>query len=206
MPIGNIDDLSKRAFQTLQQCDLVLCEDTRETNKFLSNFSLNLNLVSYIGNKNAANKALALLRQGANVGVICDRGMPCISDPGSDLVKFFRAHGIEIDCIPGPSSITTAFALSGYHGGFIFHGFLPRNENAVLKIAESLVNLNYNIIFFEAPFRMQETLKLLAQVFQNRNITIAKDLTKTYQKIYQGKIEEFLNTNFQGECVLIISY
>lgn len=206
VPIGNYEDLSPRALSCLEKCDLILCEDTRESALLLSNFGLKKNLISYVGSFNKAiMQAKKFIHEKKMVGLISDRGMPCISDPGARIVSDFIKLGINVNCIPGPSSLDTAFCLTGYFGSFIFHGFLPRKIGDIKKVLMQISSLNYNLIFFESPLRLKKTLEIFAEFFENRNITIARELTKKYQKVHQGTIKELLEQDFKGECVIIVS-
>lgn len=206
LPIGNFDDFSSRGLNALKECDLILCEDTRSAIILMKNFNLlDKELISYVGSWNkaiaTAEKTFAL---GKKVALICDKGMIGVCDPGAKVVAHFRKSGVLIDCVPGPSAATTAFALSGYFGSFIFHGFLPRKKNDTVKLIEQLSQLPYNLIFFESPLRLNESLSTIAKTLPGIEITIARELTKTYQEVLQGKIEDFINHEFKGECVLII--
>lgn len=208
LPIGNYADISPRALDTLKNAQLILCEDTRESNILLLNFGIQQKkLISYIGSYNTAiNSAKRAINDGIDVVLICDRGMPCISDPGASIVNILRKNGAKIVCVPGPSAVTTAFAMTGYTGSFIFHGFLPRKEGEIRKLLVQLLALDYNIIFFESPIRLENTLKIFAQIIPEREITLARELTKTYEQILQFQISECekYKQNFKGECVLII--
>jgi 16S rRNA (cytidine1402-2'-O)-methyltransferase len=205
VPIGNIDDFSFRAIKTLQSCNYIVCEDTRETKFILSHFDIKATLIPYTPrNPNTLEGVLNLLSSGKNLAFVCDRGMPCISDPGSSLVRDLKSKGVRIHCIPGPSSVTTAFSLSGYSGGFIFHGFLPRKTSEIIEICKNLCDLDYNIVFFEAAVRLNKTLETFSDIFGDRNITIARELTKPFEEIIQGSAIELKNIQFKGECVVII--
>lgn len=209
VPIGNYSDLSPRAAACLKSAGLVLCEDTRESGKLLLNLGVQTRCISYIGSFNAAMLAAKKeMENGNDVALISDRGMPCISDPGADIIKHFRLHGFHITCIPGASAATTAFALTGYAGPFIFHGFLPRKRGDIIKVADKLRDLNYHIIFFEAPNRVLETLTILSSIFPGHEVTLARELTKTYQEVLQFKIEDAPKheAHFKGECVIIIKH
>jgi 16S rRNA (cytidine1402-2'-O)-methyltransferase len=205
LPIGNYEDCSIRVINFLKQVPLIICEDTRVTKHLLLSLGIECETISYISAKETAfRKASKLIAHGKDVAFVSDRGMPCISDPGAKAVEHFRSLNIKVECLPGPSALTVAIALTGYSGGFIFHGFLPRKKSEILKVANMLGSMPYHIVFFEAPFRMKKTLELLSTIFEGREITIARELTKTYEEIIQGKIEDIAKRDFQGECVLII--
>jgi len=206
VPIGNILDISSRAIEFFSSCDAILCEDTRETEYVLNQININKPLLAYGGGRQEKNKqkAIDMMQKGSAIGFVCDRGMPGISDPGACLVEEVRKLGIEIICAPGVSSVTTAFAMSGYSGGFIFHGFLPRKEIEILTIISKLAPLDYNLIFFESRFRLKKTLEIFEKVLNEREIVLAKDLTKTTEKILKGPIFKLINEKFLGEYVIII--
>lgn len=206
VPIGNIDDISPRAIECLKKQEIILCEDTRASSILFMNFSIQARLISHVGSyHHAITKASEQIESGKDIALVCDRGMPCISDPGASIVSHFRERNIKIECIPGASALTTAFSMTGYTGGFIFHGFLPRKPGAILKIANTLKDLDYNIIFFESPIRIKNTLILLKTAYADRSITIARELTKKYESIVQGTIDEVLKHEILGECVIVIS-
>lgn len=206
-PIGNFEDISYRAIKVLKTLDYIMCEDTRETKYILSHFNIDAKCIAYNSKtQESIDFAENKLKEGKSIGFVSDRGMPTISDPGSRLISELKNREIKyITCIPGPSSITTAFALSGYSGNFIFQGFLPRKESQILKLAEQLNSLeDYNIIFFESPIRLQKTLKILSTVFSERKLTLCKDLTKTFEKVCEKSWEAAIKDDYKGEHVIII--
>lgn len=202
VPIGHYDDLTFRALKILQTVDLILCEDTRETKKLLDNFFIKNNLISYISSSNYLVKVLEILNNGGDVGFVSDRGMPCISDPGADIVRYLRELNFHISIIPGVSSITTAFALTGLKGGFFFHGFLPKTKGNMLKIFQKLTKTNH--IFLESPYRIYKTLKILEECYPESIIYIVRELTKTYEEILIGTSKELLEKEIKGELVLVL--
>jgi len=205
MPIGNFDDLTPRALSGLKNCSLVLCEDTRASMVFFKYFGITAPLVSYVGNYDKSIKmAVAETQNGLNVGLICDRGMVGISDPGAKVVAHLRKENIKIECMPGVSSLTTAFSLSGYFGSFIFHGFLPRKKNETTELLKHLGTLDYNLVFFESALRLQKSLEIFDEILPGREITIARELTKPYEEIIQGYPKDLKNLELKGELVLIL--
>lgn len=211
VPIGNYEDLSMRALTALKENDLILCEDTRETQKLLFNFGLvSKKLISYMGSYDfACSFAKDALSKGKSVVLVSDRGMPCISDPGAKIVNHIKALGFDITCIPGPSAVDAAFCLSGYSNQFIFHGFLPRKDGDIKKICNNLkpmLDLGYNLIFFEAPNRLEKTFELFEEVFPLSKITLAREITKTHEEILEFAANDWKKNKekFKGECVIII--
>lgn len=201
VPIGNYSDITFRALNTLKLVDLVICEDTKETKKLLDNFLIRKDLVSYIGS-NIYEKVFNLLKSGKDVALVSDRGMPCISDPGAEVIQYFRKINANIIIIPGVSAPITAFALIGLKGGFNFHGFLPKKKGDIINIINNLTNKNY--IFFESPYRIKKTLTIFREYLPERIIYIARELTKTYEELLIGTSEELLTKEIQGEIVLIL--
>ncbi len=201
MPIGNFEDITLRCLAKLKTAQLILCEDTRETSKALSFFGIQANLVSYIGSYDKAISLMkSLIAQNQDVILVSDKGMPCISDPGTKIINIARKMNIGIECLPGVSAVTTAYALTGYSKGYAFYGFVN-----LIKLKEILsLSLNLNLIFYESAIRLPKFLNAIHQINENIEITLCKDLTKKYQDIKQGKIVDFINENFQGEFVIII--
>lgn len=204
VPIGNYQDITFRALETLKKVDLILCEDTRETQYLLNEFLIKKNLVSYVGSKDFAyKKALEIIEQGKSIGVVSDRGMLGISDPGAELVSFFRSLTFNVEIIPGVSAVTAAFSLAGLNGGFNFIGFLPRKESAVKREIANQLQYNNNLMFFESSHRISKTLKIISSVVDGE-IYILRELTKTYQEVLVGGALELAAKEIKGEIVVII--
>lgn len=211
VPIGNYEDLSMRGLAALKSSDLILCEDTRETQKLLLNFGIvEKKLISYMGSYDfACSASKNAISNGHDVVVVSDRGMPCISDPGAKIVNHIKALGFDITCIPGPSAVDAAFCLSGYSNQFIFHGFLPRKDGDIKKICvnlEPMLALGYNLIFFQAPNRLEKTFEIFQEIFSSSKITLARELTKTHEQILEFAANDWKKNQaqFKGECVIII--
>lgn len=204
-PIGNYNDITYRALEILKKVDLLLCEDIRETSKLLDNFLIKKELISYIGSSNLAyKKTQDLINIGKNVGLVSDRGMPCISDPGADFIRYFRNLKFEIEIIPGVSAVTTAFTLAGKNGGFYFYGFLPKKKNSIKSLIIDLLKLETTLIFFESPYRIKNTLKIISEIIPNKEIQIMREMTKTYKEHLVGTAKELMVNEIKGELVLII--
>ena len=216
-PIGNFDDISLRAIKLLETVEILLCEDTRKTKKLLSHLNINRkNLVSYNDN-NAANKRphiISKLLSKTTIGIVSDAGTPLISDPGYKLVKECYLNNIKVTHAPGPSSIINGLILSGLPTNqFYFGGFVSYKKN--LKKKQFLATQTYAMtgIWFDTCLRISNTLKVMHEVFGNRKISIARELTKTYEEIISSDLNNILNiidkrkknyNPLKGEIILIV--
>lgn len=214
-PIGNLKDITYRALETFKLVDLIASEDTRHTKGLLSHFSIEKKqfAVHQHNEKASAQKIIEYLKVGKNIALVSDAGTPNISDPGGLIVKEVSAAGFEIIPIPGVSAVTTAYSVSGMeHVSFYFHGFLPTTSSQRFKIFESLQSQSCPIIFYEAPHRIIKTLNDMANFFgSQQEIMVARELTKTFESIYRGKVSEVKaiiesDINFQkGEFVILVT-
>lgn len=212
-PIGNLQDITIRALQTLVSADLILCEDTRVSSILLHNFKITkkkLIIYNDYSEQFTRSKILNNILQGLSVAIISDAGTPLISDPGYKLVKFLRENSQKVICIPGPSSLTASLSISGIAcDNFIFLGFLPNTKISKQKKLKSLPN-NFSFVFFEVANRIIQTLEILKEDFANRTIFIARELTKIHEEGLFGspyEILEIFNQNPQkirGEFVVIV--
>jgi 16S rRNA (cytidine1402-2'-O)-methyltransferase len=187
-PIGNLEDTSFRAINTLRNVGLIAAEDTRTTRKLLQRYGVNTPLLSYYKDNEIAriDRILNELEKH-DVALVSEAGTPVISDPGQALVKAVVQAGIGVISIPGPSSITTAIALSGFPADqFISLGFLPRRRSARLKLWTNLAQVGYTIVFFEAPHRIKASLQDMADSLGERNIVICRELSKRYEEVIRG--------------------
>ena len=213
-PIGNLNDMTKRAIETLKEVDIILCEDTRTSMKLLNNFNIKNKLMSYhkYNEQEQTKNIIKLLKQDKNIAIITDAGTPCISDPGYILVKEARENNIAVIPIGGISALITALSASGIETDkFTFQGFFPRETKEKTKLLEELNKTNIKVhIFYESPKRIIKTLEYLKNNLDIEKISIFKELTKLHEKNYYGTLEEVLNklqneekTN-QGEYTFII--
>lgn len=210
-PIGNMEDITLRCIRTLKEVDMIAAEDTRRTIKLLNRYEINKPMISYHEhNKISKGKEiLTLLQEGKNIALVSDAGMPCISDPGEDLVKLCVEKGIDIIPIPGASASFTALSISGLSTKyFTFEGFLPVKGKERRERLERLAQEEKTMILYEAPHRLLTTLKDLTKVLGNRNISISRELTKKFEETIRtdlkGAIDEFSTRNIKGEFVLVI--
>jgi 16S rRNA (cytidine1402-2'-O)-methyltransferase len=214
-PIGNLSDLSARARQALEEADLIAAEDTRHTLGMLQAIGISKPMVSL----HAYNEGqrvpdlLERLRAGAVIALVSDAGTPLLSDPGFELVSAASAAGFEVRAIPGPSAITAALAVAGLPTSrFCFEGFLPSRSRERRTELARLARETRTLVFFEAPHRIAETLADLVSEFGGeRRAVVARELTKTHETIYRGKLSELAqqaanDANFQrGEITLVVS-
>jgi 16S rRNA (cytidine1402-2'-O)-methyltransferase len=214
-PIGNLNDLSTRAHQALAEADLVAAEDTRHTLGMLQTMGISKPMVSL----HAYNEGqrvpdlLARLVAGEVISLVSDAGTPLLSDPGYELVSAAANAGIEVRVIPGPSAITAALAVAGLPTTrFCFEGFLPSRSRERRSVLARLAGETRTLVFFEAPHRIAETLADMVSEFgSERRAVVARELTKTHETIYRGKLSELVelsgkDANFQrGEITLVVS-
>ena len=202
---GNLGDISNRALNILEKVSLVACEDTRQTRKIMSKYTFTNNLISFhkYNSNNKSTKIINLLKSGESVALVSDAGMPSICDPGEELVKDARSNGINITCIPGPSAIITALALSGLPSSrFTFKGFLPKKKCEREKILHEISKSDMTTILFESPHRLKKTLnELKCFLGGEREIQISRELTKKFEEHIGNNINEVIN-HFEGKEVL----
>ena len=210
-PIGNLGDMTLRAIDTLKNVDVILAEDTRQTLKLLNHFDIQKHLISYHRHNedDKINKVVELLDSGKNLALVSDAGMPVISDPGQNLIKYLIENNYDIVTIPGVTAVITAIVKSGFDSTrFTFEGFLSVNKKQRKARLESLVNEIRTMVFYEAPHKILATLKDMYEYFGDRNICIARELTKLHEEYLQlsilEAIEKIESVGIKGEIVLII--
>lgn len=210
-PIGNLSDLSPRAVETLESVDFIAAEDTRVTLKLLNHFGIKKSMVSYFEhNKRERGEIIcARIEQGENCAIVTDAGMPCISDPGEDLVKLCEERGIKTVVIPGPSAVISALAVSGLSTGrFTFEGFLSVNKKSRADHLKSLANEHRTMIFYEAPHKLPQTLRDLYANFGDRKLTIVREITKIHEEVIRtttkNAAENLSDGSVKGEIVLVL--
>lgn len=210
-PIGNLSDMTFRAVDVLKEVDFVACEDTRVSAKLLSYFEIKKPLVSYYehNTKVSGEKIVERLANGENCAVITDAGMPCISDPGEDLVKDCYKNGIKVEVVPGPSAVISALAISGQATSrFSFEGFLSTTKRNRYEHLASVKEDSRTLIFYEAPHKLLSTLKDMLEFLGDRNISLCRELTKIHETVMQMTLSEaveyYTANNPKGEYVLVI--
>ena len=208
-PIGNYDDMTFRSVETLKNVDYIFCEDTRVTKVLLSHFNILTPLKNYhIFNEDVvSDEIINLLKEGHNIALVSDAGLPCISDPGYLVASLAIKEGFKVISLPGASASLTALIASGLPcDKFYFNGFLNSRQSQRIKDLNSLKDKKETLIIYEAPHRIHETLKDMFDVLGNRRIVIARELTKHYEEYTRGTLEELQNEelNLKGEMVLIV--
>jgi len=188
-PIGNLEDLSFRALRALKEADRIACEDTRHTRRLLDHYGIEKPLISY-HEHNENERAAELLReleQGRTIALVSDAGTPLIADPGYRLVHAARERGIPVSPIPGPSAIMAALSASGLAtDAFLFAGFLPAKASARRRALESWRTLEATLVFYEAPHRVVESLRTIAEAMGDRRVVVARELTKIHEEFLDG--------------------
>jgi 16S rRNA (cytidine1402-2'-O)-methyltransferase len=210
-PIGNLGDMTRRAAETLAAVDLVAAEDTRRSGRLLDGLGIRKPLISlFEGNERERTpELLARLREGADIAVVTDGGMPSISDPGFRLVRACAEEGIEVRVVPGPSAVIAALVVSGMPTDrFVFEGFLPRKQGERERRLAELATDRRTLIVFESPLRVQILMRDVLVAFGDRQIVIARELTKLHEEVIRGSVSEVLSklgeAELKGEVVAVI--
>ena len=210
-PIGNLKDITLRSLEVLENADVIAAEDTRQTIKLLNHFNIKKTLISYHmhNEQGKSDEILNRLREGENIALVSDAGMPGISDPGSVIVKKCIEEGLDFEVLPGATAFATALIYSGLDSSaFTFRGFIPRDTKSRKSVVEELKNQKETLIFYEAPHRLLSTLTFLLDSFGDRNIAACRELTKIHEEIVRGKvsevIEHFKINSPRGEFVLVL--
>lgn len=211
-PIGNLNDMTPRAVETLKQADYIAAEDTRNTQKLLNHFDIHTKQISFhkFNTQERIPELIVMLKDGKNIAQVSDAGMPSISDPGHELVEACATEGIRVIALPGPSASLTALIASGLvPQPFLFYGFLPRKKTEQVAALENLNSQTVTMVFYEAPHRLNKTLKNLMAVFgKERKIVLCRELTKRYEEYLRGTLADAVEWSSQeevrGEFVLIV--
>lgn len=204
-PIGNLNDMTKRAIDTLTNVDIILCEDTRHSLKLLNHYEIKNKLISYhkFNEKERTQSIINYLKEGKQIAIITDAGTPCISDPGYILIKEARLNNINIIPIGGISALITALSVSGLKSdNFTFYGFFPREQKDKKELIKNMKDSDINtFIFYESPNRIIKTIEYLEQELENVSISVSSDLTKLHEKNYYGSISDVLKQLKENENV-----
>ena len=208
-PIGNLDDITLRAINILKEVEVVFAEDTRVTLQLLNHLNISKKIISnYKGNERKnEKKLLEYLSNNCSVGVVSDRGTPGISDPGYELAKIAIENNYNVISLPGPTAFVPALTMSGIATDhFLFYGFLDSKSGKRKTELEKLKNLPYTLILYEAPHRIKEMLIDLNEILGNRNICIAREISKKYEEVYRGTVLEVIEATdtMKGEIVVIV--
>ena len=207
-PIGNMSDITLRAIEILKSVDKIYAEDTRNSINLLKHYNITTHLESY-HEFNQEEKTLDVvkeIKEGKNIALISDAGLPVISDPGYKIVKEARKEGLRVSTIPGPSAGISALIASGIAPmPYTFYGFLDSKQSKRISELNDLKYITHTIIFYEAPHRLKDTLTDMYNVLGNRNICIARELTKTFEEYIETNLADAINLDsLKGEIVLIL--
>ncbi|MGZ8433139.1 MAG: 16S rRNA (cytidine(1402)-2'-O)-methyltransferase, partial [Candidatus Binatia bacterium] len=210
-PIGNLEDITLRALRVLKEVELIAAEDTRHTQHLLAHFGIKTALTSY-HDHNERGKARTLvqrLKSGASIALVSDAGTPAISDPGYRIVVDAIQAGIQVVPLPGASALTTALSASGLPTErFLFEGFLPAKAQERKAKLQSLRGEVATLVFYEAPHRLLDSLAEMVKIFGDREIAVARELTKVHEEFLHGKLSEVVsalaNREIKGEIVIMV--
>ena len=210
-PIGNLGDITFRVIELLKECDLIAAEDTRNTLKLLNHFNIDTPMTSYHEHNKFSKGPVLLekLKEGKNIALVTDAGMPGISDPGEDMARLCRQEGIPVTVAPGASAVVTALVLSGMPARrFIFEGFLPTDKKEKAEVLARLEKETRTTVFYEAPHRLTDTLKELLKSAGNRDAACVREITKKYEEVKKDSLENLLafygENPPKGEFVVIV--
>ena len=208
-PIGNLQDITFRAIETLKKSDYILCEDTRVSKNLLNKYEIKAKLISNhkFNEKKNISKIINLLKEDRIISLISDAGTPSISDPGAILVKECIRNNINIIPIPGASAVPTALSISGFSEKFFFYGFFPEKKNEIIRDLEILSNLNFSLIFFISAKKLNKNISIIKKSFSGRRIIICREMTKFYEEFIRLEIDELetFENDLKGELTIVIS-
>lgn len=209
-PIGNLEEITYRAIRILQEVDYIGAEDTRNTIKLLNYYNIKTKLISHHEHNiiHSIPKIINLLLEGNNIAVVSDAGYPAISDPGYELVKEAIANEINIIPISGANACLDALVVSGIAPQpFIFYGFLDHHDKKKKKELQDLKKYRETLVFYESPHRITKTLKLMLEIFSDREIALCREITKKHEEIIRGRISEIIEVSeeLKGEMVIVVS-
>lgn len=211
-PIGNLEDITLRAITVLKGCDVIACEDTRTTKKLLARYGIETDLTSYHEHNEVekSQRLLEELKEGKDVALVSDAGTPSVSDPGWRLVNLSIENSIEIVPIPGPSAVLSALVVSGLPtDSFLFLGFFPRTVGKRKELLKDVKDYPYTLIFYESARRLSGTLSVLLEILGDREICVAREMTKLYEEAIRGSVSEVISVlserdSVKGEVTVVL--
>lgn len=210
-PIGNLEDITIRALNSLKTATVIAAEDTRNTKKLLNHFEISTPLVSYHEHNkhDKTEKLIAQAKAGDTIALVSDAGMPAISDPGFELVQEAIQQDVNVVVLPGANAALSALVGSGLPTEeFYFYGFLPRKKKEKVLAFGRLKNIQASLIFYESPYRVKDTLAVLNELWGNRNIALARELTKRFEEYIRGTVGEVMewanSHELKGEFVIVV--
>ncbi|RLD18596.1 MAG: 16S rRNA (cytidine(1402)-2'-O)-methyltransferase [Caldiserica bacterium] len=212
-PIGNLEDLSERTKRILKESDLILSEDTRKAKIILNFIGVKKKVLSLYQEKEErmVNFVIKEIQEGRKIALITEAGTPCISDPGAIIVSGLREKNLDVIPVPGPSSVISAFSVSGFRDSdFIFIGFLPRKKSKMKEKLKKFLSLRIPVIFFESPYRIKRTLEVLSEISKSLTVFIGREMTKLHEEYLKGNIEEIKEIlgkrKLMGEFTVVVKY
>ena len=210
-PIGNLEDITYRALKVLKAVSMIAAEDTRNTQKLLNHFEIKVPLISYHEHNklSRANQLLERVQNGESIAIVSDAGMPAISDPGYELVEAAIARDLSVVVLPGANAALCALVGSGLPAQeFYFYGFLPRKKKDKAAELDRIKAFQATLLFYESPYRIKDTLKVIREQLGNRKVVIARELTKRFEEYARGTIDELLiwaeKQDLKGECCIVL--
>ena len=208
-PIGNLGDITFRAVEVLKKSDYVLCEDTRVSKKLLDKFEIKSKLISnhkFNETKNLL-KIIDLLKNNKIISLITDAGTPGISDPGAVLVNECLKKNIDIIPLPGPSAVTAAISVSGFSEKYVFYGFFPEKEKIIKENLRILSDLNYCLVFFVSPKKINKIIPHIKSYFKDRKILVCREISKFYEEYTRSTVEnlQLFKAELKGELTIVLS-
>ena len=208
-PIGNLEDITLRALNVLRNSDKILCEDTRRSIKLLNHYKIKNKLISYhkFNEKKSLPFVVNSILKGEKIALISDAGTPILSDPGLFLLRECIKKNIKIYPIPGVSAATTAISVSGFEDKYFFYGFLSKKEKEIERTLNTLKDYNFSIVFFIPAIKINFYIKLFKKYFLNRELLVAKEMTKIHENFYRKDLGSFggFKSKMKGELTVVIS-
>lgn len=205
-PIGNLDEVSKRTLDTLNKVDIIACEDTNHSLILLNHFNIKKPLIAYhkFNEKKQAPSIIKKLEEGRNIALITDAGMPCISDPGVELINQAIKNEIKYTVISGPSAAVNAVVLSGMGSGYCFIGFLPEKKKDKVELVNRYLDIPCPLVFYSAPHDLIKNLEFLNETLGNRRVAVIKEISKIHESVEFMNLQEKYNKEPKGEYALVV--